>query len=187
MNLSELRQKKLGYLFRLMDHDNNGTLEKEDIERFAGELADSRQYYEGSLARFALRTAYIRLWDSLADQIDADGDGHITPDEWFSFFGGITDEADFKENFVTPIERSLVAMLDADGDDKIRRFDYLQLARAYHIPPEEVEDIFSRMDTNNDGEISPEEAQQAIGEFFLSDDPEASGNWFFGDFSDATE
>lgn len=181
--LSDLRRQKLVYLFRILDVNHSGHIDVEDIERFVALLAQARYYPKDSLAFAALHHAYMHIWEALSAQIDTNKDGAITTEEWLAFFEAASDDPSFKTEFVRPIERTMVTLLDTDGDDRIRLSDYYALARACRLSHQEVDDVFTKIDGDGNGVLTEEEAGNAITQFFLSDDPNVPGNWFFGDYT----
>ncbi|MEM6282441.1 MAG: EF-hand domain-containing protein [Chloroflexota bacterium] len=181
-SLSALRQQKLRYLFRILDVNNSGRIDADDIQLFVAALAAGRNYPQDSLAFAALKRAYMYIWERLSKQIDLNKDRKVTADEWLAFFDAVVDDENFYRYFIRPIERTMVSLLDVDGDNKIRLVDYRMLARALKLSPDEVEQVFDVMDVNRNGILAEEEAAAAIQQFFLSDDVDATGNWFFGDY-----
>ncbi len=180
--LSAVRHQKLTHLFDILDLDSNGLIDTADIQAFIDAIARSRNYAQTSLAYRALKRAYLGLWEKLAQQLDTNADQKITLEEWLAFFEAVDKDNAFAEQFVRPIEMAMVKLLDVDGDGKVRLNDYQALARACNIPQPDIETVFKLMDTDSDGTLTEYEAGRAIVTFFMSDDDNAPGNWFFGNY-----
>ncbi|MEL7234848.1 MAG: EF-hand domain-containing protein, partial [Chloroflexota bacterium] len=135
-NLTPLRQQKLRYLFRILDANGSGRIDSADIQHFVDALAVGRNYAQNSLAYAALKRAYMYIWDRLSVQIDLNHDGKITTDEWLTFFSTVAIDDNFHADFIKPIERTMISLLDTDGDNRIRVVDYRMLARALKLPPD---------------------------------------------------
>ncbi len=183
---SQIRHQKLTHLFNILDVDNNGFINTNDIQAFIDAVAQSRNYTSQSLAYRALKRAYLGLWEKLSQQLDTNADQHISQQEWLTFFASVEQEADFENQFVRPIELAMVKLLDIDGDGKVRLNDYQAFGRACNIPQAEIERLFKVMDTDGDGVLTEYEAGRAIVTFLLSDDDNAPGNWFFGNYRSAS-
>ena len=56
--------------------------------------------------------------------------------------------------------------------------EFIAIHTAYNTKEEDAREAFGHLDRNGDQFLSHSEITQAIEEYFVSDDPEAIGNWF---------
>jgi len=99
----------------------------------------------------------------LFPQVDKDGDGSISEDEYRNVFG--VDLAEFKKRarkkWGTP-EESFKAM-DANGDGEISPDEFVEACKQLNIPPERAEILFDELDADSSGGITPEEWEASMG------------------------
>lgn len=167
---SELLERKFKKRFSQLDTDGDGFLE----HRY-GESADSDRGQ-------AVMRAHERLWAAQAAAADINIDGrvsfeeytlHLTSDEFrngmLNAGSGISNDYWF-------------AVCDADGDGFITRAEFRMRPTTTKLREDEADEIFRCLDTDCDGLLNREEAQQAVRDFFTSSDPQAPGNLFFGQY-----
>lgn len=68
-------------VFSLLDADGNGVLEARDFDLMAGRVVAAAPDSDEA-AHGAMRDAFLRYWTTLAAELDADGDGRITFEEY---------------------------------------------------------------------------------------------------------
>jgi Ca2+-binding EF-hand superfamily protein len=71
-------------------------------------------------------------------------------------------------------------MLDSDGDGKVSLEDYILFCGAYNVSEAQARMSFGLFDRDDSGDITQQEVEEMVKEFYLSDDPKAPGNLFFG-------
>ncbi len=76
---------------------------------------------------------------------------------------------------------ALFDALDQSGDGVISPAEYRIFATAYRIEGE-TDELFARLDTDGDRQISRDEFTQLWIEFVLGEDESAAGNWLYGEF-----
>lgn len=179
---TELQKQKLMHMFELLDIDGNGVLEYEDFRLVVDTLAQERGWEEGHRRYTSLVASNKRLWGMVSRSIDVDGDGSITLMEWLAFhIKAILGEPDPRfSTALTAISSFFCEMLDSDGDGKVCLDDYIDFCAAYNVSEEMARRSFKLFDRDGSGDISQAEVQQMVQEFYLSDDPSAPGNLFFG-------
>lgn len=99
----------------------------------------------------------------LFPEVDTDGDGRISEEEYKGAFG--IDQAELKRRmrskWGTP-EASFEAM-DADGDGEISRAEFEAGCEKLGIPKARAKELFDELDVDYSGSISPEEWDEAFG------------------------
>ena len=71
-------------------------------------------------------------------------------------------------------------LLDSDGDGIVNVDDYIMFCSAYNVGENEARIGFGMFDRDGNGSLTQDEVVEMVTEFYLSDDPEALGNLFFG-------
>ncbi len=186
--LTDLQKRKLIHMFELLDVDGNGLLEYADFEAVVEGLAEERGLELNSPGYRRLLGRSRRIWKGLF-QCDIDGDGHITLPEWLGYHikaiiederAGISPAG--LTTAIDSIARYFFELMDMDGDGRVKKPDYAKFCEAHGIPKQEVAESFRELDRDGNGVLSMDEVLVLVREFYVSDDPTAPGNWFFGDF-----
>jgi hypothetical protein len=75
-----------------------------------------------------------------------------------------------------------MALWDRDHDGRLSIVEYVALNGCYGISEEAAHEAFRHLDPAGTGLLNTEEVTKRVREFFLSDDPEAPGNWIIGPY-----
>jgi Ca2+-binding EF-hand superfamily protein len=184
---TELQKQKLMHMFELLDVDGNGVLEYEDFRMVVDTMAEERGWERSHRRYLALVAANRRLWKMISRDMDVDGDGAITLMEWLAFHirAFLTDPANqgFDPRFSAALKATsgfFCDMLDSDGDGKVSLEDYILFCGAYNVSEAQARMSFGLFDRDDSGDITQQEVEEMVKEFYLSDDPKAPGNLFFG-------
>ncbi len=184
---TELQKQKLIHMFELLDVDGNGVLEYEDFRMVVDTMAAERGWNSANRRYRSLVASNRRLWKMISRPIDIDDDGSITLIEWLAFHIRAFVSSPQHENFKPEFSSALSAtakffcdMLDSDGDGKVSLEDYILFCGAYNVGPDEARQAFALFDRDGSGDITQEEVEAMVKEFYLSEDPESLGNRFFG-------
>ncbi len=172
--------RKLQHMFRILDSDQDGYLEVQDMSARAEALAAP---FAAPPERVqALSRSLQHIWDEYLQQMDKDGDGKLT-------------SAEYEQGFRAAIDRDSSALVDSLYNTVTAWFDLFDVDREGHlsydeyakmtqgmggIAQAEMKKAFGRLDHDNDGRLRPEEVRTAVVEFFTSEDPDADGNWLYG-------
>lgn len=184
---TELQKDKLMHMFELLDVDGNGVLEYDDFRMVVDTMAEERGLDKSSRRYLSLVASNKRLWKMFSRSLDANNDGSISLAEWLAFHikAFISDPL---ENGVDPefsaaldsTARFFLELLDSDGDGVVTVDDYIMFCGAYNVGENEARIGFEMFDRDGNGQLSQDEVVKMVKEFYLSDDPEALGNLFFG-------
>ena len=183
--LSVLQTRKLTRYFNAFDSDRNGVLERSDFEKHirrvvaAGDLTEDSPAYRWVYAR------WMKVWSALAEGADANADGCVDLAEWLAYHDAqiqakVPYWRELDAGGVTSVEY-LFNLIDLDADGQISWKEYSLFLRAYDVPSDLHEGIFSQLDLNGDGMLTRDEWIVLTDEFY-GDDPYAPGNWLFGPF-----
>jgi Ca2+-binding EF-hand superfamily protein len=187
VQFTELQKDKLIHMFELLDVDGNGVLEYDDFRMVVDTMADERGLDRSSRRYLSLVAGNKRLWKMFSRHLDVDHNGQISLAEWLAFhikaFLSDPIENGMQPEFssaLTATAKFFLDLLDSDGDGVVKVDDYVLFCGAYNVGENEARIGFDMFDRDGNGELSQEEVVNMVQEFYLSDDPEALGNLFFG-------
>ena len=182
MSLSETRKRKLSALFRVLDVDSNGSMERADHEAIVRNLAMLRGWRPGGEDYTKLFTKLIRMWEHIGHVADKDKDGSVSLDEWLEYHDKLLDNPDDYREIVVDEVRLILQLVDLDQDGRLSKLEYKLFFDIYGIEAMRLPEIFAQLDIDGDGYITHDELWLHLEDFYFSDDPEARGNWIFGPF-----
>jgi len=186
--LGKLQQIKLTHYFNVIDSDDSASIEREDFVRFASRFTALRGVEAGTPEYEQFYADTLAWWDEIRKSADADYDGRVDLQEWLAFWSSETDKiaeaAGQNSNLALTQLRYRLSftfdVADNDADEQISVEEYGHMLQAWGLDAD-VEPVFRRLDLNGDGVITRDEMVQLGKEFFLSNDPEAPGNYIVGD------
>jgi Ca2+-binding EF-hand superfamily protein len=180
--VSDVKRAKLTHYFHTMDATGDGLIKEQDILAGADRVISVLEIDPASEPAQQLKAGYLRNWESIAEA-DGDGDQAVTMDEWIEYYDRLAmDQAQFDS---TMVERGRVIMqlFDRDRDNRISLEDWQLFWRTIGTAEADFETAFQKLDRNGNGYLTFDEIIAAGQEFFTSDDPEARGNWLYGDYT----
>ncbi|MFF7847558.1 EF-hand domain-containing protein [Streptomyces sp. NPDC007910] len=124
-------------VFSLFDADGNGFLEPADFELMGNRTVAVLPAADEKAGTRLLR-AFRRYGDTLLSELDADGDGRISPEE---FTAVVLDPQRF-DAAVDEFAEALSAMGDVHGDGFVARPDFLALMTAIGFDRPNIEALF---------------------------------------------
>ncbi len=178
--LSELQKKKLTYYFNTFDADKNGFLEKSDFDKIVNGFAEAYKIKKDSETYQYISSTYAKRWDALVKEGDTNADNKVSLDEWLSYQDKLLNdpESDFLWLKITSM---FLDIQDVDKDGSISLEEYKTVYKVYGIGNESLAaEIFTKLDFDGDGKISKNDAMNLVADFYLSNNPQAPGNLFFG-------
>ncbi|WP_049658997.1 EF-hand domain-containing protein [Kitasatospora sp. MY 5-36] len=116
---------RVGLVFSLFDADGNGAIEPADFDLMGSRVVAALPQADEE-ARDRLLDALQRYWRTLVTELDADGDGRISPEE---FTAVVLDPERFDAT-IDEFARALSELGDPDGDGLVTRPDFLTLMTA---------------------------------------------------------
>ncbi|MEU5216578.1 calcium-binding protein [Streptomyces sp. NPDC020807] len=175
-------ERKIDVCFGYTDQNRDGVIDSADVLTLAARLiAASGEPYDSPKSIALLRTAED-WWDALRGALDVDGDGRIDPDEYRSGMLRLSrvHQGPPGDDVLAAV-RPLWALCDRDDDGQVTAEEFGHFQRALGVAPDALATGFTRLDLDGDGTLSVEELATALWEFWTSEDPDAAGNWLFGD------
>lgn len=181
--LTELQKKKLSYYFQAFDVDKNGVLEESDFDRIVDAYAEAYQIKQDSATyQYISSTFAKKRWDELAKKADTNADKKVSLDEWLSYHDNLLNDSQ-SEFLWLKITSALCDALDVDKDGLLDLEEYKTMYKIYGFGNESLAaEIFAKLDFDGDGKIRKNDVMNLVADFYLSDNPEAPGNLFFGSY-----
>ena len=177
--LSNFQKKKMTHLFHFFDRNGNGFIEPKELDYIVENLAVSDDPNEQAHQK-RLQQMFYRFWKQLVDAADDNADGKISLKEFVSVHEILIADSACYQRYVYPFIESLFHLIDLDRD---KRWDRKEFSHFYKLCKQNegyAEEAFSKMDSNSDGYLSHLEVLFYFREFYLSNDKNAVGNYFFG-------
>lgn len=178
----DLIERKYDVCFGHGDQNDDGILEMADcIALGARVIAYLEEPFDSPKALELLRS-FGRFWQHLTGKLDADHDGKITPEEFREGMrqAWIDDPGGFETAF-RPAAQALWNLCDKNDNGTVGAEEFARFHKAFGTSEENSRISFERLDANGNGNLSVDELVNAWKEFYTSLDPEAPGNWLFGD------
>lgn len=163
MTVNSFLNRKIDVCFQHGDQNGDGVLEKEDT----------------------LLAAFENFWTRVSLVMDTNRDGKVTPLEWRE--GMLNAFANNPEQFaegLRPLAAALFAVCDRDDDGKVSPQEFACFQKAFGTSAGNTRIAFERLDRDGDGYLEVGELLDAWTEYYTSADPEARGNWLYGNIFD---
>ncbi len=178
--LTELQKKKLTYYFHTFDADKNGTLEKSDFDKIVSGVAEAYNITQDSETYSYISSTYGKRWEALAKEADTNGDNKVSLDEWLSYQDKLVNDP--KSDFLwLKIASMFFDIQDVDKDGSVSLEEYKVMYKIHGIGDDSLAAaIFTKLDFDGDGKIMKNDYLNLVADFYLSDNPQAPGNLFFG-------
>lgn len=185
--LGKLQEAKLNHLFIIIDANNDDAITGNDFSDYIGRFATLNGIEPDSHRYDRLSNDILKLWNSIRDVADKNDDNQVSSEEWLTYWNSwadaVADEAirgrSEKLDKFMEAAKFQMSMLDGDDDGLITPEEYGRAIQAWGRSVE-LEEVFPRLDLNEDGTITSEEVAQLVREFYLSNDPAAPGNFLYG-------
>ncbi|WP_331755423.1 EF-hand domain-containing protein (plasmid) [Streptomyces sp. NBC_00846] len=136
-------------LFSLFDANGNGVLDSEDFDLMTGRVLQAAVASDDG-AKEALRASFRRWWTTLATELDANGDGVISVEEFRPF---VLDPERFGPT-VEEFARALSALGDPDGDGLIERPLFVSLMTAIGFAEAKIHALFDAFGPDADDRVT---------------------------------
>lgn len=158
---------RIRLVFTLFDADGNGRVEAVDFDVMSARVTAVATGSDDA-ARHRLTSALRRYWATLAAELDADGDGSITFEE---FADRVLSPESF-EDTVVEFAEALAALGDPDGDGWIERPLFVALMTAIGFDEVNTNALFDSFGPSPDDEVLVRVWVEAIKDYYR---PEKAG------------
>lgn len=173
---------KIDLCFRQCDLDGDGVIEAADRRVLAERVVAALELAPDSAGAHAYLDAVDALTEFLLDEMDLDFDGRITIGEHRTGFRDSTRPGTTGyEDGLLAVATALWRMADNNNDGQVDFPEFSLVQRALGTSEADTRLAFERLDQDSDGSIPVVELTQAWTDFHTSADPDAGGNWLFGD------
>ena len=177
---SQIR-KRLVRFYNVYDSNGDGVITQADAEKSLNNLAAVRNYKKGSAEYESFRAGFMVHWNDFLKAADADQNSEITLEEWLIYHDKLITDKHKAMQTVLPSVFAMFDVMDADGDGSISMNEYKNFMIAFGIPDRWIgDDVFHRLDLNNDGSISKKELGELVEQMYFNPDPACPGNVLFG-------
>ncbi|MFI5529814.1 EF-hand domain-containing protein [Kitasatospora sp. NPDC051853] len=158
---------RVGLVFSLFDADGNGVLESDDFDLMTRRVTDALPQ-AGAAAKDRLAAALGRYWETLVGELDVDGDGRISPEE---FEAVVLDPQRF-DAVVDEFAEALTGLADADGDKLVTRPDFLAVMTAIGFELPNIQALFDALGPVDGDRVEAPVWAEAIRDYYR---PEKAG------------
>ncbi|MGR9052791.1 MAG: EF-hand domain-containing protein [Gammaproteobacteria bacterium] len=177
--------RKIDICFTHGDQNRNGVLEPADAQALAARIITNIGEPMDSVKAQALFKAFEDSWIMMSAKMDVNGDGKISPEEWRK---GIRktfseDPNGYKEGF-RPLAEAIFNLCDRDDNGSVSQQEFELFHKAFGTSAANSKIAFEKLDANGNGVLSVDELLVAWQEYYTSTDPNARGNWLYGDVWD---
>lgn len=179
--ISNVKRAKLTHYFNVSKRPDEEVVTKEDYLMAAERVIQVLAIPNDSEAAQTLRASYARYWDALADAHNDDDDA-VTLEEWIAHFDHLAQDPVQWDAIAGSRGEAIMRLFDSDHDQRISKDEFHTFFNAAGFPESEYALAFEKLDRIGDGHLTLDELRMAGTEFFTSDDPDARGNWLYGDY-----
>ncbi|MET9608099.1 EF-hand domain-containing protein [Streptomyces sp. NPDC006512] len=178
---TDLQVRKINNSFQHIDVDNSGYAALEDMQGLGARLLTGLGVSPASERGRAVLDSFDTFWDGLLAVADENKDGRLSRDEFersmiVNFVDGDRFDALFE-----PAARAVVTALDLDGDGQVDQQEFKVFQDAFGRTEAHAATAFAKLDRDGDGQLTVTELLTATREYYTSADPDAVGNFLFGE------
>ncbi len=180
--LSEVQKIKFEYLFNLYDANNNGVVEFADFSAYVGRFTELYELPEDSETLKQLNKTAEAWWDVIKANADLNDDGVVTIEEWMGFAERYVETLETYPDgakYLTKFIITIFNVVDENKNNLISSKEYANFLFAWGVD-KDVDLAFRKLDADGDHSLSEKDMIDLVFEFYLSDDPHAPGNHFYG-------
>ncbi|MFJ9824887.1 EF-hand domain-containing protein [Streptomyces sp. NPDC101160] len=156
--------QRVELVFSLFDANGNGVIDSDDFDLMTSHVLKAADASDDG-AKDAMRAAFNRYWTTLADELDANGDGVITLEEFRPF---VLDPARFGPT-VADFAKALAALGDPDKDGLIERPLFVSLMTAIGFEDANIHALFDAFGPDAEDRIPVATWEAGIKDFYAPD------------------
>ncbi|MEU4806201.1 EF-hand domain-containing protein [Actinosynnema sp. NPDC023587] len=168
--------ERVSVVFSLFDADGSGSLTAADFEFMARRVVAVADGSDAAATR-AMTAAFRRFWETLAAELDADGDGAVT---WAEFRSCVLSPERFDAT-VAQFADALVELGDPDRDGLIARPRFRALMTAIGFEVANVHALFDAFEPSDEDLVEVDTWRRAIVDFYSPDQAGIPGDLLVGE------
>ncbi|RLU23750.1 hypothetical protein DMN91_003956 [Ooceraea biroi] len=195
MPLSEFRKKKLLFVFNaFFDVNQSGTIDIKDFDLAVQRICNSRHWKLEDPTSQHIRDTLNKVWEGLRQRADADQDGQISRDEWYSMWEEYAKDPAHALEWQQTYMNFMFDLEDSSGDGSIDETEFSKVCSSHGVAEAEAREAFKKLgvvsinqaEGDNKGrksrgtEVTREKFADLWKQYFCSDDPNVPGNFIFG-------
>ncbi|EGG47162.1 MULTISPECIES: EF-hand domain-containing protein [Streptomyces] len=164
MSLTGTQRKRLEQRFDLYDINEDGRIDRTDLEREAQRIVRAFGEHESSPRAQALLHAYPQMFDYLVARADLAAGSSMTKEQ----FVGVAEREMLRHGaagfgkVLRPSIRAMVDLCDIDGDGQVNPAEFRRWLEAISGDIDAAR-AFEAIDANGDGQLSVDELVTAVG------------------------
>ncbi|XP_014204819.1 calexcitin-2 [Copidosoma floridanum] len=179
MPLSDFQKKKLLFVFNtFFDFNQSGSIDIKDFDLAVQKICEERGWSDGNPRYTHVKETMNKVWNGLQQGADADNDGQITREEWYSMWEEYVKSPDNAVEWQQTYMNLVFDIEDVSGDGSIDEAEFSQVCKTYGVEETESKDAFKKLQVGD--EITRPKFEKLWQQFFSSDDPSTPGNFVFG-------
>jgi len=167
MTTATIANERITQRFKLYDVDRDNAIERSDLEAEAQRIVQAFGESQDSPRGRAVTEAYRGLWEFMAEKTGVGSNGSINLDQFTTFVQQqiIGPGAAGFARVLRPTVSAMVDLADTDGDHQVNPPEFSRWLNAIGVDRSVAEDVFRRLDTNNDGYLSTDELVDAVRDY----------------------
>ncbi|MFJ6212326.1 EF-hand domain-containing protein [Streptomyces sp. NPDC092296] len=162
-------------IFSLLDANGNGVLDSDDFELMASRVIAAAADSDDA-AKDALVAAFRRYWATLATELDADGDGTVS----FEEYAACVLSPERFEGTISAFAESLAALGDPDGDGQVERPLFVALMTAIGFERPNIDALFEAFEPSESDRIEVATWVVGIEDYYRPDKAGIPGDHLVG-------
>lgn len=182
--LGDLRRRKLGKLFDIVDTDDDGAVNVTDYKALGQRLAEHAGTHMNETQAAELQETFKQIWDEFQSGADKDGDGKINKEEFINSLLApqVSDPAKLVR-YIGLTCNLFFGLADADRNGRISKQEHMNLGmKVLRLSEAEAATSFSKLDFWKKGYVTMDAYIVAYTEFLTSPLSISPGNHLFGNF-----
>ncbi|MFK0171532.1 EF-hand domain-containing protein [Streptomyces sp. NPDC090306] len=156
--------ERIELVFSLFDANGNGVLDSDDFDLMSGRVLKAAVASDDNAKR-AIAAAFRRYWTTLATELDTNGDGVISVDEFRPF---VLDPGRFGPT-IAEFAEALAALGDPDGDGLIERPLFVSLMTAIGFEEANINALFDAFGPDAEDRITVGTWAEGIKDYYAPD------------------